>query len=259
MMFHPNLFFLIKNKFSNFMSKLSKITIAFSIILSISTNKFFGQAFRFNTVSYSGDFITIPNVSSATFASSNLFLGLGYEQNIGEKIALSLELSHSYGFITGPENSGSKEFSYFDTGNNLSNFTYSRVSYISYLALNYQSKYFFYTNQDVSTYISTGIGLKSVKWYLKPEIDNNSIPESFQGKFSNSPINENKLVVPITFRLGRRGSLDDTFGDISIGVSYNLGANGLNENKYLKYLFEESPMRNIAFGINYSFGFGWAD
>ncbi|HNR20568.1 MAG TPA: hypothetical protein PKN75_09430 [Bacteroidia bacterium] len=110
-----------------------------------------------------------------------------------------------------------------------------------------------------SNYVSSGIGLKFVNWTFEPLSGNYNTPPEIASLILTKPIEEKLLVIPISLRYGARGSIEGGFGEYFFGVSFNFGAGNLPESKELKNLFDERPMRDLAFNIGYLWGIGWAD
>lgn len=163
----------------------------------------------------------------------------------------------------GSEDGNYREFQYPDPldpfGSNLY-YSYYYTSVISYTELSYQSKYFFSDNDDNSGYISSGIGLKFVKWTFDAS-EISEIPAGLILPYPSDLLEEKLTVVPLSLKLGSRGSMDGFFSEYYIGFTYNLGADKLPQDDALKNFTADSekPMNKLAFTLGYSFGIGWAD
>lgn len=57
----------------------------------------FSQGIRFNTFCWSNDFKSKVDEESATNFMSDWFLGIGYEQNVGDRMSVSLCFNSSLG------------------------------------------------------------------------------------------------------------------------------------------------------------------
>lgn len=241
------------------MIQLKRTALTLAILVAFAS-KIDAQAIRFNTICYSRDFVSSFDEQNVTNPMSNWFAGLGYEQNIGDRIAISIDINSSLGKLFGEEDEQYRSFDYYEPGSQyLSSYEFSYSSYITYTELNYQSKFFFNTNDDGSGYISSGIGLKFVRWNLSPSTNYYTPPDEIASLLPSQNIEEKKLIIPVSLRLGHRGSLDGVFGEYFFGVSYNIGAGNFPEDSYLKNFYDKKPMRSLSFNIGYLWGIGWAD
>ena len=184
--------------------------------------------------------------------ASHYYYGFGYEQNLGSRLAVSLEYNRGYSFddyvngnIVFPDGTG--------------------VQYslnMPWTEFSYQSKYFFSDNDDGTAYLSMGIAYRNVK----SEMQN----VSYSG-MGTSPIPQEatgtESLIPISLKLGYRGSIDGLFGDYFIGINYIPGGSSKNTgiNSIDNYPLLDSENRtvdcykSIAFTFGMAFGIGWAD
>lgn len=241
------------------MALLKKLALFF-LTSAIHTSLTLAQGIRVNTFCYTNDFKAKVDEDGPTNSFSNWFVGIGYEQNVGNRIAVSLDINSSLGKLFGSESEQSKTIDYYDNNYQFTtSYSINYTSYISYTELNYQSKYFFNDNDDASGYISSGIGLKFVNWTYKAVDGYGSVPPEISYLVPRNSIEEKLLVIPLSLRFGRRGSIDGAFGEYFFGFSYNLKAGNLPQSDELKNFFNEKPMRGFAFNLGYLWGIGWAD
>ena len=74
------------------MIQIKRTALTFVILIAVAS-RINAQAIRFNTICYSRDFVSSFDEESVTNPMSNWFAGLGYEQNIGDRIAISIDFN----------------------------------------------------------------------------------------------------------------------------------------------------------------------
>lgn len=235
---------------------MKKKLLVFNLLI-LNAAASYAQGIKFNTLCWSNDFKSKVDEESTTNFMSDWYYGIGYEQNIGDKLAVSLCFNSSLGKTFGKEDVNTKYIYYTDINGNENSYPYEYTSYISYTGLSYESKYFFNENDDNSMYVSSGIGFKSVKWTFIAASDYN-IPDSLI-TFTAGTMIDKTTIIPLSIKIGGRGSMDGWFGDWFLGFNYNLGVDKLPAKQSFKDLEFEKPMHKLAFTAGYSFGIGWAD
>jgi hypothetical protein len=205
------------------------------------------QAIRLNLLDYSS-VIKGGDVSG-------FYAGFGYEQNVGDRIAVSLEYNFSYLNNT-TEYDQYYNSSYYDNSGNSSYLTFDYFIAYPSKELAWQSKYFFNDNDEGSWYIASGIAYKSIKYNwgitdINADYNYPVPPELAEGKFE-----ESVAVIPLSLKLGYRNSIDGIFGDYFIGINYNTGGSSPDDVILKNYL--QGVIRKINFSFGLNFGFGWA-
>lgn len=231
------------------------IKYAVAVLMMLAGSNGFSQAIRFNTYNYCDDFRVNKSTDiydeggSSLDDNSDFYWGIGYEQNVGDRISVSAEINSSLGKIYS-ESYVSIPEPYVDltTGQTYTT-TKSYNLYVSYVELKYISKYFFKENDDRSGYIASTLGFKKVNYGYSDE-------EGGEGDLS---LKESKLIIPLGLRLGWRGSIDGWFGDGFIGAGLNIGASSEVKDPIIKAFNKNSSISTIYFTAGYSFGIGWAD
>ena len=203
-----------------------------------------GQAIRVNYIGFSG--------YQKAVVPANYYYGFGYEQNIGKRIAILFEYNKGYEL---DENSGHY---FFDDINSPVSFNYGLE--IPWYEFAYQSKYFFTGNDDGSWYVSSGIALRKATYtmdiysanYNQSGLPATSIPLGVTQKSYS--------LIPLSFKVGWRNSIDGWFGDYNIGISYIPGGNYRNTgNPNIDQYLTKQGIRSFCINVGFSFGVGWAD
>jgi hypothetical protein len=202
------------------------------------------QAIRFNYFGASYFEVT---------SKKNYYYGFGYEQNIGSGIAVSLEYNRGYGF---DDEYANLSLDYTENGD------IYKVNYslqMPWTEFSYQSKYFFTGADDNSFYISSGIGLRSVKYDIH-SVDATINGNYAYGLFPDGIETKKITLIPVSVRLGYRGSIDYWFGDYAIGLSYIPGASSKETGfSTIDNHSTKANFRNFSFTFSCAFGIGWAD
>lgn len=232
-----------------------KINYTVAALLFLIADNGFSQAIRFNIYNFCDDFrinesSDIYNEGGSSLDdNSDFYCGIGYEQNIGDRISISAEINSSMGKIYS-ESYVSVPESYV---NQTSGQTFIGLKdyslYVSYVELKYISKYFFRENDDRCGYIASTLGFKKVNYGYADQQEN-------QGDLS---LKESKLIFPLGLRLGWRGSIDGWFGDGFVGAGLNIRAGAESKDPVIKVFNKNSTISKIYFTAGYSFGIGWAD
>lgn len=217
----------------------------FIILLKSFTVETFGQAIE---VTYFG----FSNFQKGN-DSPPFFYGFGYEQNLGSRIAVSLNWHN--GFTFDDQGGGSSDFESLLPGVNFS--YYSRFSWKEF---SYTSKFFFSDNESQSWYVSSGIAYRMTSATITTySIFATPGNESIANQLSAGGKKDN-ILIPISISFGGRGSLDDWFGDYFIGFSYIPGADKKSSgNPTLDTAIGKGYYRNFCINFGLRVGFGWAD
>lgn len=231
-----------------------KKNLFFLVLILFVSLKSNGQAIRFN---YLG--ITHPLKTGSETSSFPVYFGVGYEQNLGSRIALSLEYNHTYPNVF--KLAFSESFTHFGTvrtanGNNY-DFEYD-IKYPMH-EIGYQSKFFFRDNDHHAWYVSNGISLIIIdyKWEIKDDNYYN-FGDAPPADFRTGTFSESLTSVPLNLRVGFRTTIDQAFSDLAFGFRVNLTGENKPTNKTYKYVNDKSRLRDISFVMSLSLGFGWA-
>ena len=227
------------------------------IVLMVFTAKLNGysQAFRMNYLGVANPLHTGTEATTLPFS-----IGLGYEQNIGYRLAVTLEYNISYDNFINPRviigNDG-EEYPHSGTTKDQTPYNFDYALTYPMSEIGYQSKYFFLDNDDHSAYFSTGLSLLMIDytWKIRGNSYNNAQPPS---DFKTGSFRETITSVPISFRFGYRGPTNGFFGDYSFGFKYNLSGDKQPTLSSYHYVNDESALRDFSFVMNLSWGFGWA-
>ena len=187
------------------------------------------------------------NLSGFTFGkTANFYTGLGYDHNLNHRIGLLLDVNLGVSL----RNQNSENFKYAENGNEYQSY-YDIQEYWWEIA--YQSKYFFSDNDERSFYVASGIAYRPYKF----EIEINTYNLSSNGPAKYETYKKTIVMLPLSLRLGLRGSISGFFGDISFGMTYLPGA----ESKKLNLTYVDEvfvPIENsLVFGMNLALGIGW--
>ena len=182
------------------------------------------------------------------------YVGFGYDQNIGEKIGLSLDFNLS--LTTRDEPGPSWTESYTDP--NGLGYRYNYGYSTPWKELAFTSRYFISGN-DGSWYLSSGIAFRLIKFstvteniHYDPPYVSNAI------QFSNIQP-KNLLLTPVTFRFGYRSDLEGVYGDFFIGYSIIPGgASKGSGNTEFDKMIHRNYFKNSYFCSGICVGFGWA-
>ena len=228
----------------------------FLVLIIFASLKSHSQAIRFN---YLG--ITAPLKTGSETYSIPVYYGIGYEQNIGSRIAVSLEYNHTYPDVY--RMILSEEFNHYGTINTVNGNSIGYEYDIKYPMheIAYQSKFFFRDNDNHAWYFSTGISLIVIeyKWQIRNEYEYSGFNSpALPADFSTGTFSESVSSVPINLKMGFRTSIDKAFSDIAFGLRFNVSGDKNPTNKTYKYVNEVSSLRDISFVMSLSFGFGWA-
>jgi hypothetical protein len=187
---------------------------------------------------------------------NGLFWGFGYEQNIGDRIAVSLEYSKSYNL---DESNFETSYTYRDASGY--GYGYSSLSTYGWSEISYHSKFFFTPSDDRAWYVSSGIGIRTFHHILDIYGAQFDVPyASLSQSIVDGTHTEDVTLIPVTLKLGQRGSIDGWFGDWFLGLSFIPGASGKlppANSPYDKSSYLSLKGVSFVFGLN--FGIGWAD
>ena len=234
------------------MIELKKKLFLSAVVFFINQNCF-SQAFRTH-------YFGLVNLVKTTETGINplLYTGLGYEHNLGNRIALSFEYNISYSAIIKDEiffSDQNTQYASIKSGSNY--YRYGYTTKHSMHEIGYQSKYFFRVNSGHSWYVSTGISMLLINynWEINSSLNQNNValPSDFKtGKFS-----EPVTYLPFTLRFGFRGPIDGSYGDYSFGLKANLSGDKTPTEKSYQYA-GNSSLIDVGFFLCASWGFGWA-
>lgn len=227
--------------------KLLLVVVAF-----FTQQNSFSQAFRINYFGLMNSLVT-----TESDITPQPYLGLGYEQNLGHKIALSLEYNVSYSTALDDESLVSEETQYASVPSGNGTYSYSYTFEHPMQEISYQSKYLFRETGTHSWYVSTGLSLLMVDytWKLNSSNQWNAQPPA---DYRASSFNETVMYVPFNLRFGFRGPIDGSYGDYSFGLKVNLSGDKVPKNATYKYVSNKSSITDVAFFLCASWGFGWA-
>ena len=232
------------------------LLIIFILVVIVKSNGFC-QAVRWNYLGIADPLISDNgSIGSGNEINLPLYNGLGYEQNFGNRIALSLEYNISFNNLSRTSktmlNSG-----HFDGNYNSDGYSFG-VDFPMH-EISYQSKYFFRDNDERATYVSFGLALHTINytWSIRKNYYYSSGTTLVPDDFREGDFKESVTTVPLTIRLGARGAINGSFGDYSIGFRYNLSGDKGPTNKTYKYV-AESSLRDLSFIFCMSWGIGWA-
>jgi hypothetical protein len=200
------------------------------------------HAIRFNVIDYS------PFLKEMGVAG--MYVGLGYEQNIDEYLAVTLEANTHF---VNEDFSGGDYFVGNGNGSGYVSFGYD-LKY-PWKELAWRAKYFFSGNDDVSWYFSSGVGYRraNIKWQIfGTDYQNVAVPATLR----DGEYQEGFSIFPLGFRLGHRSELDGIYADYFIGINFNLGSVEPSDPVLKDYIvYHELSSMNVCFGLN--FGVGW--
>jgi hypothetical protein len=184
------------------------------------------------------------------------YWGFGYEQNVGDRIALSLE--YNKGFSFGDEAESAQLIS-----GDVSTSGYS-MYYLQTMPWNefsYQSKYFFTDNDDNAWYFSTGLAYRTVTVQVQIEdLMYSSDYEPVLGTLHTGLYSEKVTFTPVSFKLGYRNSIDGFFGDYFLGINYLPGSSKKSiNNTFLDQQITTKSFTSVALTFGFAMGFGWAE
>jgi len=201
------------------------------------------QAIRFNY--FCGSFV------EHTVSKTNLFYGIGYEQNFGKRIALSLE--YNKGFGIGENDYVSVRF----RDANQEGYDFDYLTTLPWSEFAYQAKYFFADNDEDAGYISSGISVRSIN--ARTDVVHLQYDSTYISTVGamGGVIEEKITLFPISIKFGYRGSIDGFFGDYFVGIHLIPGAAGKNVAPKLASLVETKFFSATAITFGMSFGIGW--
>ncbi|MBK7855347.1 MAG: hypothetical protein IPJ79_10955 [Bacteroidetes bacterium] len=144
------------------------IKYAVAVLMMLAGSNGFSQAIRFNTYNYCDDFRVNKSTDiydeggSSLDDNSDFYWGIGYEQNVGDRISVSAEINSSLGKIYS-ESYVSIPEPYVDltTGQTYTT-TKSYNLYVSYVELKYISKYFLKKTMTEADTLPLLLGLKKL-------------------------------------------------------------------------------------------------
>jgi len=196
------------------------------------------------------------------------YMGIGLERNVGDYIALKLEINKGFqilynltdGKILGAAGSNDYSQSYYDTVTGYSNeFGYHWS--VPCFDINYQSKFFFRGNDKTGPYMSMGIGIRSVKYIfhvgsVDDYYSDEDVPHDLEKKDGYF---EKLTVIPLILRVGARGNMEGFFPDFSFGIGYNISHNKTVEDKTITKTWDLSvpELSGLTIVAGISFGIGW--
>lgn len=181
-------------------------------------------------------------------------VGLGYEQNIGDRLSWGLNFSASFPppAVISESKSYPGQFVNIDCNHS-----------VSWWQLQYQSKYFNKENDGPAFYFSSAIAVQSrtqnVEIVSITKYDVYTTIPSFDGISSGSTLSQNNIFIPVTFSMGVRGSLDGFFGDIFVGASYLFKTKYANNNLVTNRFGKDYSFADLAVTFGFAFGIGWAE
>jgi hypothetical protein len=184
----------------------------------------------------------------------NMYYGGGYEQNVTDRISVSLD--YNSGYTLDEDKWSSVTFTDGTYG-----YSFDYIVTAPWQELAYTSKFFFTENDDRSWYISSGIA------YRTTTVDVQVLPNYFDpvyasvGQEIGMGINKKRQsLFPITMRIGGRGSIDSWFGDYFIGLTFVPGASGAGTgNKTLDNAIGKKYFRTLSVSIGIALGIGWSE
>jgi len=189
--------------------------------------------------------------------SKTYYYGFGYEQNLGTKVAVSLEYNKGYSLST-VDYTPLSYYEYYDQVGLGYSFYYGHA--ITWSEIAYISRYFFDYNDDGSWYLSSGIGLRTAKIEIVTENISYDTPYFSQATQFQNLKSSNVTLIPISFKVGYRNSIDGFFGDYFLGLTYIPGAEDKGSgNKAFDTFINKKYFNNISFNFGICIGIGWAD
>jgi hypothetical protein len=188
------------------------------------------------------------------------FIGIGYEKNLFDKIAVSLEFNTGYNlnqFANVEPNGGN--FLLIDNSGNY--YYYSYLLNIGWREFAYQSKYFFRKNTDNSFYLATGISLIAMGYEMDIVDVDDPGNNGGTGPLSLGKIEHTNIFFPVSFKFGFRNNITGIFGDYSCGISFlpSSGAYGTGNPKIdaADGTASFNQLKSVYFMVAMSLGFGW--
>ena len=179
-----------------------------------------------------------------------LGLGIGIDHNVSGRTAIGFDYVLSFRKLMPEEG-----IAYSTTWNG---YSIEYVDVTSYAGLQYRSIYFL-KDDLYGPYVGATVGFRRVEqtitsFYARDNATGNYVPDSEFGV--NSQRGELVTVFPIGLRLGTRGDIEDGFfGDLYVGIGYQLGGNKAISD--YQFLDEESELSGLVFQVGYAWGFGW--
>jgi hypothetical protein len=214
--------------------------------------------------------VTFSFFNAAFYANtspiSQGYMGIGLERNVGDYIALKLEVNNGFqilynltdGKILQAGSAMEKSEEYTDANGDPQEFYYHWT--VPSFDINYQSKFFFRGNDKTGAYLSMGLGVRSVKYIFHvgsiTDYNYEKIPKDIQKKNEYS---ENLVVVPLILRVGGRGEIQGFFPDFSFGIGYNIAHNKTIQDKTITKTWDLSVPTLSGFTAvgSIAFGIGW--
>ncbi len=207
-----------------------------SFLLLCFSSLAFSQGIRVNAACFN----LSENSQNGQYSSShNGFVGIGYLQDIGTKLSVSLEYNKSWDV----SDYGTSDIDETTSGNI---YIYSLDMPWSEIA--YESRYFFTDNDEAAFYISSGIAYRTIDTKFT------------DFTYGNSEVTKKTYhVLPITLRIGHRGSMDGFFGDLFVGTTFIPGASSIKPGPTIFHdEVDHSFIRGLSFNFGWSMGIGWA-
>ncbi len=232
--------------------KLILTKIVFFITLICTYSQVNAQGIKVDLFGYSG--------LSSEYTSS-FYYGIGYDQNVGDKI--SLGFSYIKGYSIDPDYSKTEQYySFIATENNLNyNVEVGLTALSSWHSFSYTSKYFFDDNSDGGYYFSTGISMLQTEI----EYDVHSISVDQMGSsnafgISQGLYKQKLTLIPISIDLGSRSEFDGWYYELYAGASLlPFGAKKDVSPSFLKNIGVETKFNPVSFHISLCVGVSWAD
>ena len=183
------------------------------------------------------------------------FYGIGFEQNVGDKISLGLTYRKGYD-ITSGETVDPEYVSYLKNSDEV------RIDLLqsgAWSEFSYSSKYHFTDNSDGGFYIANSLSLFSAKTIINiTSISVNGSSESNYDGVGTIAYEKSITLLPMSFDLGYRSEFDGWYQDYYFGI--NLLPFGNNKTVTPSQLSDHgitSKFNSLSFRFGLCFGIAW--
>jgi len=188
------------------------------------------------------------------YTNPNYFT-IGYDQNLGEKISISL--TYNLGFP--PSNDVELTYGFPSADGNVQ-FSVNHIC--TWNEFSFTSKYFFRDNSDGSFYSSSGVSLLKAKNEYEVtslSVDGNSTYTNY-GDLSEGTYDQDITLIPLFLNFGYRGEFEGWYFDVYAGMGIlPFGANPDVEPAALANRGVETRFAPVSFQFGITYGISWAN
>ena len=221
--------------------------IILATLFTVSTLAASSQAIRFEYFGVSG---------VASRYGPLEFYGIGYEQNVGEKISLGLTYRKGYDITSGE----TVDVEYVNYTKALDDVRIDLLQTGTWSEFSYSSKYHFTDNSDGGFYIANSLSMFNAKTNInitQITVNGNSDISNYDG-IGTIAYEKSITLLPLSIDLGYRSEFDGWYQDYYFGI--NLLPFGNNKTVQPSQLSDHgltSKFNSLSFRFGMCFGIAW--